>query len=311
MKYRLQTKRSKGIETFIAANDLNETTTAGDFLNLAKAYIHSALHLLMAMKVNNFPDNFYTVQVSSFLFQHSVELFLKGAIFLASGALSTHHNLDQLYTQFKNYFPTDSFPFMGPISTVVKKDTNRPYSFYARYLVDKAQKRLWQNMSVHLEKRITVLQTFESDYCRLIPLIERQTMTPKIIALYGAANVGKSQTIKKVYDLLISKYDSEILESRIMEVDICVVIVIDGIKIGIESQGDPNSRLKSSLDHFANIGCKIIICATRMRGMTVDWVKSKYPPYEIVWKQKTISETSEGQTSTNFEMAKQIVAEVL
>ena len=71
----------------------------------------------------------------------------------------------------------------------------------------------------------------------------------KIIALRGVKDVGKSSTLRKTYELLKKKYPNcQCVEHHIDRVDIKVVITINGVKIGIESQGDPNSRLLVSLN---------------------------------------------------------------
>ena len=59
--------------------------------------------------------------------------------------------------------------------------------------------------------------------------------------------------------------------------DILLTIKIGKIKIGIESQGDPNSRMiyDNTIKKLADKeldpelgGCQIIVCATRTEGMT-------------------------------------------
>jgi hypothetical protein len=138
---------------------------------------------------------------------------------------------------------------------------------------------------------------------------DKIAMKKKIIGLFGAARVGKSTTINKVYEILTLKYDyREIGQSLLKFKDIRVVIVINGIKIGIESQGDPNSRLKESLDIFVKVGCDIIVCATRTSGMTVGWVEAKKPLYNVEWKEKKPDVTQ--QEISNLNMANEIVAEI-
>ena len=51
--------------------------------------------------------------------------------------------------------------------------------------------------------------------------------------------------------------------------------------MGIESQGDPSSRLRQSLSAFVAAKCDIIFCACRTSGMTVGWVNSLSPGYSI------------------------------
>lgn len=106
-----------------------------------------------------------------------------------------------------------------------------------------------------------------------------------LIALKGRANSGKSSTIKTAYGLLKERNPETLNEVFIDGVDIKVIMTIDGIKVGIESQGDPDSRLGESLKDFSIADCKVIVCATRTRGMTVNWVnqQSDYTP-EWLWQ---------------------------
>jgi molybdopterin-guanine dinucleotide biosynthesis protein len=72
-------------------------------------------------------------------------------------------------------------------------------------------------------------------------------MKKTLLALRGTANSGKTTTIKRVYRLLNSRHkDAEIIYSKVYR-DFMVVLIIKGRKIGIESQGDPRSRLGRSL----------------------------------------------------------------
>ena len=57
--------------------------------------------------------------------------------------------------------------------------------------------------------------------------------------------------------------------------------------VGIETQGDPNSRLGESLELFKKAKCSIIICATRTRRGTVTAVENLQPEFKVVWHHKT------------------------
>ncbi len=113
-------------------------------------------------------------------------------------------------------------------------------------------------------------------------------------ALYGKANVGKSNTLKKLFVLLTEAYPNAPVEyihgSQInitVIIDITVIIEIDGIRVGIESQGDPSSRLPESIERFKKDKCSIIICATRTRGGTVTTVEKLQPEFTLDWIPKT------------------------
>ena len=120
-------------------------------------------------------------------------------------------------------------------------------------------------------------------------------MNKTIIAIYGRENEGKSETIKKVCKILLRDFPNAIPSSTPNYLgDILLAIQLSKIKIGIESQGDPNSRMlnndtikklaDSELDSELG-GCDIIICATRTNGKTVkkvDEIADKYN-YHTLW----------------------------
>jgi hypothetical protein len=130
------------------------------------------------------------------------------------------------------------------------------------------------------------------------------------IALKGHADSGKTYTILKVYELLKAKYPDYKEEEFKITIDIRVILVINGFRIGIESQGDPGGRLVNSLNLFLKKKCDVIVCSTRTRGQTVEAVKklSKHD-YNIKWFEQNYVKPSE-QDKNNLAMAKEIVKEV-
>lgn len=79
--------------------------------------------------------------------------------------------------------------------------------------------------------------------------------------------------------------------------------------IGIESQGDPGSRLKVSLDIFVKMDCDIILCVTRTKESTVDFVKELEPEYKINWIKK--QDFSNDYEQKNKELASTIISKLL
>ncbi len=112
-------------------------------------------------------------------------------------------------------------------------------------------------------------------------------MKKVVIANWGSSRQGKSETVKKVTQLILSHYPKSIVFPITIDfsVDIKIIITIGKIKIGIESQGDPNSRLFASLKEFVKAGCDIIICSTRTSGSTVWAVEDLYRlnGYDNIW----------------------------
>jgi len=132
----------------------------------------------------------------------------------------------------------------------------------------------------------------------------------RAIALKGRTDSGKTYTISKVYELLKAKYPPIEEEDFKIAVDIRVILIIKGFKIGIESQGDPDSRLENSLNLFIKKECDVIVCATRTRGQTVEAVEklSKFD-YEIKWLEQNYVKPVE-QDKNNLAMAKDIIKEI-
>jgi alpha-D-ribose 1-methylphosphonate 5-triphosphate synthase subunit PhnL len=102
-----------------------------------------------------------------------------------------------------------------------------------------------------------------------------------IIALKGLANSGKSATLKKVYEHLKATYPNAPIRHELVNHDVRAVMEIKGRFLGIESQGDPGSRLFTSISLFVREECELIICATRTRGATVQAVEELASQYDI------------------------------
>ncbi|MEG0468140.1 MAG: hypothetical protein RR551_07660, partial [Mucinivorans sp.] len=67
--------------------------------------------------------------------------------------------------------------------------------------------------------------------------------------------------------------------------DIKATVDIGGVLVGIESQGDPNSRMQQSMDDFVAMGCHIIVAACRTKCGTYDKIidlNTSYG-YDIIW----------------------------
>jgi hypothetical protein len=133
----------------------------------------------------------------------------------------------------------------------------------------------------------------------------------KVFALRGKSNVGKSQTIRTVVEMLNAKHPSATIEhEKATKIDIRVVLTINNLKIGIESKGNPNSRLiKESLDLFVKIGCDLIICATRTSGATVGAV-DELAGFDVEWLDQREQSRVTEQVLGNIAMARQIVEKV-
>jgi hypothetical protein len=116
-------------------------------------------------------------------------------------------------------------------------------------------------------------------------------MKKTIIAVYGRKDEGKSSSIKLVCHKLLDEFPNAISSIPKEEIsysgDILLVITLGSVRIGIESQGDPNSRMitEETIKYLAEEKCDIILCATRTGGETVhkvDEIADAYN-YHTLW----------------------------
>ena len=110
-------------------------------------------------------------------------------------------------------------------------------------------------------------------------------MNKLIIANTGTGNQGKSSSIKEVYNLLVSRYPNNVqIIHPVKSGDVKAIVDVKGVCIGIESQGDPNSRMFQSLQDFLNAGCDIVVIACRTSGETYKAVKGMHQyGYQVIW----------------------------
>lgn len=109
-------------------------------------------------------------------------------------------------------------------------------------------------------------------------------MKKLVVANRGCSNLGKSAAIKKVYELLFSKYGNVYFEPQ--GGDISAIIVIEGHKVGVESQGDPGYEMENTIRFFVREGCEIIVTACRTKGTTFTAVRDYLggeEGFDIIW----------------------------
>lgn len=113
----------------------------------------------------------------------------------------------------------------------------------------------------------------------------------KIVALKGRENKGKSETLRILIQKIREKYPSVsyIPYEKDDKDEKCVFDNLNGLKIGVETQGDPGYRQPQSLQDFAQMKCDVIICACRTKGNTVKAIELYRNDYEIIYVKKSIS----------------------
>lgn len=98
-----------------------------------------------------------------------------------------------------------------------------------------------------------------------------------IIAVTGTGGCGKTSSIRLAYEILLKAYpDAKVVNrwpSGSLRKDVSSIAIIDGVKLGFHSLGDPSSHFPEALAKLVAEKCSIIVCATRTRGETYDAVE--------------------------------------
>ncbi len=112
-------------------------------------------------------------------------------------------------------------------------------------------------------------------------------MKKLVIANIGTANIGKTSSLKRVIDDLLNNGAKEIPGTRLgnnSNGDERVILRYNNITIGIETQGDPCSRIFDSLPYFVKQNCDIIICTCRTTGRTCHEVENlQQYGYDVIY----------------------------
>ena len=107
----------------------------------------------------------------------------------------------------------------------------------------------------------------------------------KTICLYGISNSGKTTTLA-----LLAKNIDILANSKIIcgtlpfdEKDFRVVFELNGLKIGIGSEGDTPHHVKENLEKLISAKCDIIVIAARSKGGTHREIYKICENHEILW----------------------------
>lgn len=110
-------------------------------------------------------------------------------------------------------------------------------------------------------------------------------MNKLVIANRGAGYIGKSSSVRAVYQLLKDKGYKLLVEEWQGE-DIKAIFEVDGVKVGVESQGDPSSQMGETMEKYVEAGCDIIVTACRTKSDTYHKVTDylgEENGYDVLW----------------------------
>ena len=114
-------------------------------------------------------------------------------------------------------------------------------------------------------------------------------MKKTAIAVWGTAGIGKTSTVRRVFDKLNVEGKAP---DKTTESDICASINLsNGKRLGIESLGDPGSEQPEWIDYLVENNCDVIVCACRTKGDTADTVANLVNyDYDTIWVSPFTSE---------------------
>lgn len=130
-------------------------------------------------------------------------------------------------------------------------------------------------------------------------------MQKLVIANRGSKEQGKTSSIREVFNIFAARYSTKVYFDY---GDIMATIQIGDVLVGLESQGDPGSRIIDSLKKFVELGCDIIVCACRSYGDTTDAVYAlANDGYQVIFAQNDKSDDEAMQVSLNKKYASRVV----
>jgi len=112
-------------------------------------------------------------------------------------------------------------------------------------------------------------------------------MQRTVLAVCGKSNVGKTSSIRHAFDdLLLIPESKEIWRLPKGRVDLVAIVKVRERLVGFASQGDWIRYLRPDLQKLIRAKCHVIVCATKSRGETVNYVENLEPTYSVEWIEK-------------------------
>lgn len=158
--------------TTVIDDNIGDYTKPQLFFRLAIAYADSSHQIVRSMLAGDLPQTFAHAQTIHFLFDHAVELFLKGAILKSTGKNENIHDLQPLFGRYRNLYPKKAFEFTIRIAETVKANPQSPHSKFPRYPMD-YKGNVWEGYNAYtLETWLSETEHLRQDLERLIQEID-------------------------------------------------------------------------------------------------------------------------------------------
>lgn len=136
-----------------------------------------------------------------------------------------------------------------------------------------------------------------------------------IIGLYGAANCGKTTTLKKLHDELIKQGGTELKLIQSKGSDYRTIIKYKENIIGIGTSGDDGCTVQENCLFFDKYDCDIAISATRTRGNSVGVLdnyseEKKLGKDKIIWIKQDSALLVNGEEEADKAQVREIIAKI-
>lgn len=151
--------------------DYERTTSADEWFRMAHAYIEASDVLFAEMRDGRITGTFHHAKAAAFLFDQSLEHFLKASLIVAGDQITRTHDLGLLHARFLKLYPGKVFAWTGRIAEAAASVPNQPGSEFLRYPTDASGSEWVGHAHFDLELWHDQVRAFREDYSRLEPVI--------------------------------------------------------------------------------------------------------------------------------------------
>ncbi len=157
--------------------DYRRTTPADEWFRMAHAYIDASELTFASMVSGALPATYHHAKAGAFLFDQSLEHFLKAGLVLAGDKVTRTHHLPALFGRFQKLYQGSVFYWTGSIQYATNEIKSQPGSQFLRYPADASGQEWSGNTHFDLDIWHGEIKLFRADYRRLEP--EMRSRFPK------------------------------------------------------------------------------------------------------------------------------------
>ena len=146
---------------------------------MAHAYIEASDVLFGEMAAGRVNGTFHHAKAAAFLFDQSLEHFLKASLVVAGDRVTRTHDLGHLYARFKKLFPGKAFFWNGRIDEMTADAPNQPGAEFLRYPTDASGAEWLGHTHFDLDLWHNQVKAFRNDFRRLEPVVRARFETSR------------------------------------------------------------------------------------------------------------------------------------